>query len=551
MRPAVLFAAALGALAAIPATASGATFKYGVAAGDVSSSSVLLWTRASTAGSYQVEVATDRLFHHLVAARRTTARASHDFTMTLRVAALRPATRYSYRFWQCETGTAGSSLACKRVGRPSAAGSFVTAPSPSANATIRFAFTGDADAQPQPPSRTPFWNRFQVYRRMQLEANAFNVNLGDTIYSDSEVVGAQGLDALTVRQKWGKYRMNLAQRNLAALRGSAGIYSQWDDHEFLDNFSRFQNSFPTGFSSNGTARTHNINGQVVYARGKQAFLDYSPASYSGRYGDYRTFRWGRNLQVFVLDERTFRSTEADYQGNCNDSRGNPDLGPTAPQSSRNFYALIYPPLGQPPSQQCLNAINSPGRTMLGAAQLARFERDIRSSSATWKVVVNEDPIQQFYEQPYDRWEGYEHERRALVDYLRAHVKNVVFVSTDQHADLVNTVKFSTLGENGPAVDSGIWEFATGPAATKNLNQEISATLNNPSGGNLITSVLLKGPPPNGVAMKCAATTVFSYDEVSVSRRRLTVTPKDINGRLVHEAPQDGGRACGPFTLAAR
>ena len=140
---------------------------------------------------------------------------------------------------------------------------------------------------------------------------------------------------------------------------------------------------------------------------------------------------------------------------------------------------------------------------------------------------------------------------ALVDYLRAHVKNVVFVSTDQHADLVNTVKFSTLGENGPAVDSGIWEFATGPAATKNLNQEISATLNNPSGGNLITSVLLHGPPPNGVAMKCAATTVFSYDEVSVSRRRLTVTPKDITGRLVHEAPQDGGRPCGPFTLAAR
>ena len=107
MRRAVLFAAALGALAAIPATASGATFKYGVAAGDVSSSSALLWTRASTAGSYQVEVATDRLFHHVVAARRTAARASHDFTMTLRMARLRAATRYSYRFWQCETGTAG------------------------------------------------------------------------------------------------------------------------------------------------------------------------------------------------------------------------------------------------------------------------------------------------------------------------------------------------------------------------------------------------------------------------------------------------------------
>jgi hypothetical protein len=101
------------------------------------------------------------------------------------------------------------------------------------------------------------------------------------------------------------------------------------------------------------------------------------------------------------------------------------------------------------------------------------------------------------------------------------------------------------------VDSGIFDFVTGPVATKNFNQEISATLNNPSSGNLVTSVLLKGPPPNGVAMKCAATAVFSYSEVVASRRTLTVTPKDINGRLVREAPQDGGGPCGPFSLTAR
>jgi alkaline phosphatase D len=548
-RCAVVAVVAVAAALAAPSGAS-AKFSYGVAAGDVSSSSALLWTRASKAGSYAVQVATNRRFSKATT-RRTRASKSHDFTMTVRVSRLHAGTRYFYRFTQCETGTAGSSLACKRTGRPSGVGTFRTAPSSRSNATIRFAFSGDADAQPKPPSRTPFWNRFETLRRMRLEGNAFNVFFGDTIYSDSEVVGAQKFDALTVRQKWGKYKMNLGQANLRSLRGAAGSYSQWDDHEFYNNFSRFQNQFSTGNNTEGTKRTVNISGQVLYARGRQAYRDYTPVAYSSRSGTYRKFRWGRNLEMFVLDERSFRSTEADYQGNCNDSRGNPDPGPTAPQSSRNVFAAIYPPLAQPPPQKCLDAINDPKRTMLGAAQLARFKNDVKRSTATWKVVINESPIQQFYVDPYDKWEGYEHERRALVDYLSANVRNTVFLTTDLHANLVNTIKFSTLGENGPPVDSGIFDFITGPVATQNFNNEISLTLGNPSAGNLVTSVILKGGPPTGVSAKCAATAVFSYSEVAVSRKRLTVTPKDNNGKLVHEAPQDGGGPCGPFTLTAK
>jgi phosphodiesterase/alkaline phosphatase D-like protein len=551
LRRLVLVVVVLAGLISIPATASGANFNFGVAAGDVSSSSALLWTRANAPGSYAVQVALDPGFRQVVAGRRLTISRSTDGGQTFRVVGLRAGRRHYYRFTQCETGTAGSSLTCKRAGRASPIGTFLTAPATGANATVRFAYSGDADAQPKPPSRTPFWNRFQVYRRMQLERNAFNVNLGDTIYSDSEVQGAQGLDATTVAQKWGKYRMNLAQLNLQALRGSSATYSQWDDHEFINDFSRFQNTFSTGSRSNNTQRTFNINGQVLYGRGAKAFRDYTPISYSSRYGTYSTFRWGRNVQVFRLDERSFRSTEADYNGTCNDSSGNPDLGPTAPQSTRNTFAAIYPPLAQPPSQQCINTINDPRRTMLGSAQLARFMSDLRRSTATWKVVLNEDPIQQFYVFPYDRWEGYEAERKTLMNFISANVKNVVFLTTDQHANMVNTVKFSTLGENGPPVDTGVFDFVTGPVATKNFNQEVNDALNNPSGGNLVTSVVLKGPPPNGVAMKCAATAVFSYSEVVASQRTLTVTPKDINGRLVHEAPQDGGGPCGPFSLTAR
>ena len=51
---------------------------------------------------------------------------------------------------------------------------------------------------------------------------------------------------------------------------------------------------------------------------------------------------------------------------------------------------------------------------LGAQQYAAFTKAIKASTATWKVVVNEVPIQQYYALPYDRWEGYEAEREKLL-----------------------------------------------------------------------------------------------------------------------------------------
>src|SRR5438045_2802318 len=110
-------AVAVVALAVALAAPSGASakFSYGVAAGDVSSNSVLLWTRASKAGSYAVQVATNRRLRKATT-RRTKASKSHDFTMTVRVSRLHAGTRYFYRFTECETGTAGSSLACKATG---------------------------------------------------------------------------------------------------------------------------------------------------------------------------------------------------------------------------------------------------------------------------------------------------------------------------------------------------------------------------------------------------------------------------------------------------
>jgi phosphodiesterase/alkaline phosphatase D-like protein len=271
----------------------------------------------------------------------------------------------------------------------------------------------------------------------------------------------------------------------------------------------------------------------------------APVTYTPRNGLYRTFRWGRNLELFFLDERSFRSAKASAGHVC-DVGGVPDLAPTAPAAVRAAFATLIKPLAQPVPAACTAAIDSPSRTLLGARQHAAFVHAIRASTATWKVVLNETPIQEIYQLPYDRWEGYAAERARLLRDL-AGVRNVVFLTTDTHANLIGEVRSRTLEPGGP-VGTGIWEVVTGPVATNTYADEIDTALGGTPGlGDLVTSLFLKPEPPRGLGLRCAATDVDSYAEVRVSAVTLTVTPKDSSGRPVHEKT---GARCGPLVLRA-
>jgi alkaline phosphatase D len=514
-RTAIVAAVLLAALAALPAT-SHAAFTLGVAAGEVTSRSAVLWGRATTGGIVRLTVARDPALANVVATRSVRALRSNDLTVQATVRHLAAGTRYWYRWHQ---GAARSAI-----------GRFETAPAPGAPATVRFAFTGDADATRDPRTRRPAYNRFQVYRRMTLEGNDFNLNFGDTIYSDSEV-GARYVDgrfvprslARTVPQKWAKYRRNLAMDALADLRGATATYSHWDDHEFVNDFTRAE------------------NGSRIYAAGVAAFRDYAPVTYTTRHGLYRSFRWGRNAELFLLDERSFRGAKASRGGTCDNPRsGAPDLAPTAPQASRSLFASIEPSLSAPVSPACLARISDPDRTMLGARQFQAFTTAIQRSTARFKIVMNEVPIQQFYALPYDRWEGYAAERRRLLEVLDD-VRNVVFLTTDTHATLVNDVRFQTLEPGGP-VDTGIDEFVTGPVATGTFADEIDETLGRRGRGKLVNDAFFKPAPPDGVGMRCSNPDVYSYAQVTVTSTTLTVVAKDLDGRVVRDS-LDGVTPC--------
>ncbi|MEA2340105.1 MAG: alkaline phosphatase [Solirubrobacteraceae bacterium] len=506
-------------------------FSSGVAAGEVTPSSAMLWTRADQPGEVTLKVSRSAALASCSAPSRKTAAngvgvlrkslaatAATDNTVRSVVSGLSPGTPYHYRFCRPSAGS--------RLGR------FMTAPAPASSGTVRFGVTGDADGTINPATGAPAYNSFEVYRRMDSEGNQFNVNLGDVMYSDSAVAGAPV--AVTLGQKWAKYQLNLTYPNLRRLRGNAGLYSHWDDHEFIDNFS-----VP-------------VQGGTFFGIGAKAFLDYNPTHYTAAKGLYRTFRWGRNVELFFLDERAFRSAPASADPVCNNpATALPDPLPLLPQRIRAGLAAqigLPPAAAEAVSPACQALINDPTRTMLGAAQLQAFERDVRKSKATFKVILNEVPIQGLYWDPYDRWEGYAAERRALLTYLKANVSNVVFLTTDFHANMINDVRVTSFEEEGPSLDTGFYDVVIGPVALKTFAVDTDLKTGIP-GASQYVRALFTAPRPLGLGMRCAALDTYSYAEVVATSKQLTVALKDAQGQPVKETPR--GPACTTLTIPRR
>jgi phosphodiesterase/alkaline phosphatase D-like protein len=115
---------------------------------------------------------------------------------------------------------------------------------------------------------------------------------------------------------------------------------------------------------------------------------------------FRVYHWGSEVDLIVLDERSCRSPQATAA--CQIAPGVADLAPTLPPPVRAAFAPLLPPF---PPPACLPAIFDPTRTMLGPVQKAAFKAALLASTAKFKFVINEVPIQQFYALPYDRWEG--------------------------------------------------------------------------------------------------------------------------------------------------
>jgi alkaline phosphatase D len=383
----------------------GGKFAEGVMAGDPTPNGITLWTRVHDvdgAGSVKLEVAREKNFRKLVASENLPTAAAADHAVKARVGGLKPYEQYYYRF---ATADAHSDV-----------GRFRTALPADSNQPVTFAFFSCQDYT---------GGYYNAHAQLAKDDVDFVVNLGDYIYADRqhEQPGKGGDNfglpgrvdpveqARSLQQYRDKYKLYRSDKNLRKMQSMHALVSTWDDHEVTDDYAGAQ---PQAIAKNAASPKQIANAY-------RAFFESMPLfSPNKRTQLFRMLRFGKHVDLLVLDERQYRDAQP-----C----GDPLVGNLDP-ASPNY---------------CSN-LNDP-RTMLGAREGGFLTSRLASSNATWKVIANEVPITpiklvQAFVGP-DDWAGYTQARGEIIPMLQNRAEaDVVFVTGDVHTFITTGVPIS-------------------------------------------------------------------------------------------------------------
>ena len=337
----------LAALALVPAAGATPGFRYGVAAGEMTSTSALLWTRSNELGRVRLFVWPAPRKGMPPVQITLTPSSARDRVLQRRVHGLKPGTQYTYLF---STPYRKTEIA--------SGGTFWTAPAAGTGATVRFAISGDADARPLPGTAKPGLQRLRGLRPDQAERNNFNIILGDTIYSDTEIGGGSPAGADGARRSGRSTGRTSAPKPAQPPRGDGLLLATG-----------------TTTSSSTTSRCPE-HGQRDLPRRASRRSRLQPGHLLGENGIYRTFRWGKNLELFFLDERSFRSAEG-LRRRMLTTRRERLARPRRRRVADRAFAALDPGARDPGAAGLPRRDQRPRRTMLGARQCARSRRRSR------------------------------------------------------------------------------------------------------------------------------------------------------------------------------
>jgi alkaline phosphatase D len=234
--------------------------------------------------------------------------------------------------------------------------------------------------------------------------------------------------AETLAEFRGNFAYNLLDDHVRRFNAEVASIVEWDDHEVHNNW------YPAQILEDDRYTERRV--RVLAERARRAMFEYNPvrpdASDPGRI--YRSFRRGPSLEVFMLDERSYRA----------DNGENREASP------------------------------GPGTAMLGAAQVAWLEERLAATTATWKILVSDQPLG--LEVPdgmkhgvlmHDGWAngagpplGREQEIADLLRFLRQRrIRNVVVITADVHYAAAHYYdpKHAVFTDFDP-----FWEFVAGP-----------------------------------------------------------------------------------------
>ncbi len=380
-----------------------ADLPYGVAIGEPGAHSVLFWARLARPGRLHVRIEdvagkfAPRTF------RSAPARADEDLTVRLVIQNLAAGAEHRYTAWaDAEPGEEPGD-------RPAVRGSFRTLPAATDARAVRFVFGGDLAGQNVCRDKS---QGFPIFAAMRALRPDFFIGLGDLIYADDVCTSAGRYGNPQIARATGP-AVALAEFRAAwrYVRADAGYrefltrtpyFAVWDDHEVRNDFS------PADHAAAGPGFSAELRGRPLLGPGLRAFLEYNPiaADLTEPVRLYRRATAGRHLELFLLDTRQHRAANR-----------LPDAGP-------------------------------PTKSMLGETQRRWLIDGVRSSRATWKIVVSSVPISmptgsEASVRGRDGWAsggdptGYEREmREILAAFAEEGVTNLMFLTTDVHCAAV-------------------------------------------------------------------------------------------------------------------
>jgi alkaline phosphatase D len=415
--------AGLGALAKpyLSRAADRPQIASGIASGDVSAGSAVVWAKADRSARMRVECSTVESFRTVFCTASSDALPDHDFTSKVLLEGLPPGQDIFYRVRFDNIGETS-------ISGETQIGHFRTAPA--GKGSISFVWSGDTAGQGWgiDPSR----GGMRTYRTMLQNRPDFFIHSGDHIYADcpvptelklpngeiwrNVVTEEKSVVAHSLEQFRGNYKYNLLDDNLRAFNAEVPMLAQWDDHEVTNDWSPIGTVDETGYSEDGTSR--------LLQRARRAFHEFMPIreipQEAGRV--YRKIEYGPLLDVFMIDMRSYR----DSTWNKRDDR------------SDTF--------------------------ILGPVQLAWLKRELAASDATWKVIAADLPIGLISEDAIALGDGPpERREREIADLLsfikRAGVRNTVWLTADMHYTAAHHYdpNRAVFTEFEP-----FWEFVSGP-----------------------------------------------------------------------------------------
>ena len=484
--------------AAVASEASRPKATHGVASGDVGEGSAVVWSRADRPSRMIVEYATTDSFRDARRGEGPNVVPEGDCTGRVVLRDLPEGQEVVYRvtFQDLADPKARSVPEVGRFRTPRAEGQ-----------DVAFAWGGDVAGQGYGIDLAR--GGMRIFESIRREHPDFFLHSGDHIYADNPIPAEIKLDdgstwrnvvteatskvAETLAEFRGRYQYNKLDANVRRFAAEVPMLAQWDDHEVRNNW------FPGQVLNDPRYAVKDVD--LLAARGRRAFFEYQPIRPRGDDPGriYRSVRYGPTLEVFLLDQRSYRGPNT----------ANREAG---------------------------------GSAFLGAEQAAWLARSLAASTATWKVIASDMPIGLIVADGPGAYEalangddgpplGRERETAALLGSLKwAKVRNVVWLTADVHyaaAHLYDPGR-ARFTEFDP-----FWEFVAGPLNAGTFGPgKLDATF----GPEARFRSIPEGLKPN----RSPAEGFQFYGTVKVDgkTRGMTVALKDIDGKTLYSVDLD-------------